>query len=229
MMLDYNVDENTEVITLVDLTLESIANNVATIKVRLNKGIDPVGNTIGSGTVFFTPSSSVWAANLQGYCNTTNGNGIYDGADFLRAYANAQAPHMQLVCLAGTKKYIVNTYSFNSTVPGDFDQIIALQQGYYPSNQQMAQWWTTNIKPKLWYGVANQCIGSDNAERYWRYDKMDYLINSQLNYAKSLNSVAEFVTTTFRSRNSNLSPGPFPSNIQYYHSGLFYYGVVFCN
>jgi len=226
LMLDYNVDDNTEIISLIDLTLESLSNNEATIRVRLTKGTDPAGSTVNSGAVFFTPSSSVWAANLMGFCNgNTTG---YDAGDFLRAYANAQAPYLQLSCPAGTSKYIVITSAFDTKKVTDF-QYQASQFYSVPiaSGSQLWNYYTLQILPKSWYATSNQCIGHDNPDWYSRYSKLDFLIQAQLGYAVYLNPAAEFIHTDYSSKTGIFAP--LPLNTNYYHSGVFNFGVVFCN
>lgn len=220
-MIDVNVDENSEFTSIVDLTLESISGNSATIRVRLIKGPLPQ-----SGSVFLTPANPVWAAQKLGDCNLSNGGN--DGADFLGAYANAQAPHNQLVCPPGTQKFIVVTYTSDTRTVLDFTYQAAQ---YYSvpiaSSSQLWNYYTQQIMPKSWYGQTNQCIGFDNQEWYGRYANMDFLIQAQLSYAVYLNPSAQFIVTDYKSYGGRFSPLPLNSN--YHHGGTFYYGVVYCN
>lgn len=220
-MIDINVDENTEFTSVIDLTLESISGNNATIRARLIKGPLPQ-----NGSVFFTPANAVWAAQKLGDCNLSNGGN--DGGDYLSAYANAQAPHKQIICPQGTQKFIVVTYVSNTQTVLDFTYQAAQ---YYnvpvASTSQLWNYYTQQILPKSWYGPANQCIGFDNQEWYSRYSNMDFLIQAQLDYAVYLNPSAQFIITDYKAHNGRFAP--LPTNTSYYHGGTFYYGVVYCN
>ena len=214
-----NVSAN-EYLAVADLNLTSLTPNQASVQVNLIKGISTLATPVPS---YPTPGGPIYGAQLAGWCNVPNTQGV-DAAVIAQGHVNGLSLAATTNCPVGTIRMPI--------IAGSWDANTTNQSALIPIIGQSTQ---NILGSYYWKSHANTCVGDavswiNEAEWTTLLNKASVIAfdPQAISYYNSQIPASSLFVANIQSRSGQPNyPDPH-TNINFYHSGIYTYGIIIC-
>ncbi|KAA3651890.1 MAG: hypothetical protein DWP98_02135 [Bacteroidetes bacterium] len=202
-----------EYLSLTDLELISIENDVAVIQLKSIVSQPPVNQTFN-----LLPGGEVYGADLAGWCDTNltgTDASVFINNTIQKLGANTITGS---TCPTNTGRYLFVMGTFNTMYSND-----AVNHGLTYSY----------VLSKIWKDVTNSCVGdnsnSSNNNTIWQnwYNNASSLVNAPIAHYSTWGN-AVFCYGQLSSDSYNNSTIKLAGSYNFYHKAMLFYGIEIC-